>query len=67
MIGFTFIIEGRTQILDVPYRSDFSGGDWCWAKTAHMIIVYFGDDIHMCDLIELRRLTNPSIYGTTDC
>ena len=58
----------RSQILDVPYRSDLSGcGVWCWAKSSHMILVYYGNDIYLCDILEYTRQNNPTVYGTEDC
>lgn len=58
----------KSQILDVPYRSDNGGcGLWCWAKSSQMVIVYYGNDILLCDVLEFVRLSKPSLYNTSDC
>ena len=58
----------KSQILDVPYRSDNSGcGLWCWAKSAHMTLVYYGNDIYLCDVLEFVRQSKPSLYNTSNC
>jgi len=63
-----FSTQVESQILDVPYRVDLSGcGNWCWSKSAHMILVYYGNDVLECDVLEYVRATNPSLYNTTDC
>ncbi len=72
LFAFSFILLNilviNAQILDVPYRSDLSGcGVWCWAKSAHMAIVYYGNDIYLCDVLEFARSQNPTKYGNDNC
>ena len=71
IIILVFSINCRSQltdvILDVPYRSDMSCGVWCWATCSHMIIVYYGNDVYLCDLLELMRQQYPGSFNTSDC
>lgn len=67
LFSILFICDSKSQILDVPYRSDMSCGVWCWATSAHMITVYYGNDVYLCDLLELTRLDFPTLFNTSDC
>lgn len=58
----------RSQILDVPYRSDLWGcGVWCWARSSQIVLLYYGNDLYLCDILDYVRSLNPSAYGTNDC
>lgn len=58
----------KGQILDVPYRRDLTGcGYWCWAMSCQMVIVYYGNDIQLCDVLEVARQQNPSRFGYVNC
>jgi hypothetical protein len=54
------------QILDVPYRNDMSCGNWCWAHCCQMIIEYYGDDIHLCEVLEIARSIDAR-FGDDNC
>jgi hypothetical protein len=58
----------KAQILDVPYRNDITGcGQWCWAKSCHMVIVYYGNNVQLCDVLEVARQNDPNRFGTVNC
>jgi len=60
--------KSEAQILDVPYRNDLTVcGFWCWAKCCQMVTVYFGNDTHLCDILEVARLQNPGQFGSVNC
>jgi hypothetical protein len=72
LLIFTFCGSiSKAQILDVPYRNDLTGcGLWCWAKSCHMVIVYYGNDIQLCDVLEIARqkeIPNNAYFGFTNC
>jgi hypothetical protein len=63
-----FLTSVKGQILDVPYRNDITGcGNWCWAKSCQMVVVYYGNDIQLCDVLEVARQQNPSRFGFVNC
>ncbi|MDP3912416.1 MAG: papain-like cysteine protease family protein [Bacteroidota bacterium] len=58
----------KAQILDVPYRNDITGcGQWCWAMSDQMVIVYYGNNVQLCDVLEVARQNDPNRFGTVDC
>lgn len=68
-ISLCFSFSGiKAQILDVPYRNDITGcGNWCWAMSDQMAIVYYGNNVQLCDVLEVARQNDPSKFGTVDC
>ena len=72
IILLAFILSASTikaQILDVPYRSDLNWicHVWCWAKSSQMAIVYYGNNINLCEVLEFARTLNPSRFGNDNC
>ena len=61
LVFLNITVLANSQILDVPYRNDYGGcGDWCWAKTAQMLLIYYGNNVELCDVLQMR-------YTTRDC
>ena len=72
MLFLAFCLSSlKAQILDIPYRNDLTGcGLWCWAKSSQMVIVYYGNDIQLCDVLEIARqkeIKQNAYFGFTNC
>lgn len=60
-------VNSFSQVLDVPSRWDIPGcGIWCVPVAAHGIIIYYGNSVHLCEVLEVYRAFN-SWYGSTNC
>ena len=61
--------QSQTYILDVPYRYEGTENcsTRCWAVSAYMLLVYYGNNVEMCDIMETVRQADNSLYNTTDC
>lgn len=58
----------KAQILDVSYRNDMTGcGKWCWAKSDQMIINYYGNNVQLCDVLEVARQLDTNYFGDVNC
>jgi len=68
VLFITFIANGQTRILEVPFITQAPHGAWCWAASSAMASTYYGNNSSMCGIVEWARLNlSAPNRGSSNC
>ena len=55
------------RILEVPYVNQVYSHAWCWAAASASVILYYGTQVELCEVVEYARSRNPGRFGYENC